>query len=135
MNGLFPPVALAQGWWQMWAEMQKNWLGLWQQGMAAGMSGMASLPGATGMSMAPWLAAGPLSGMMPQVDARITPLETKGSLAGTEDAARISLRMAMPGCMGPAEMLLVEAVVARVSAVEAPLLNEIAPDLLSAPEK
>ncbi|MDD5296892.1 MAG: hypothetical protein PHU46_08270 [Rhodocyclaceae bacterium] len=113
MNEMFSPLALMQGWWQMGAEMQKNWLGLWQQGMAAGLPAAAWMPGG-----------------LPKVEARITPLETRGALAGMDAAARVSLRMAMPGCLGPAEMLLVEAVVARAPASDAPMLKDIAPDLL-----
>ncbi len=139
MNEMFTPFGMMQACWQMGAEMQKNWLSLWQQGLSAGMSNRAGLsgqPGMSGLPLSPWmlanpLAANPLAGMMPKVDAHITPLETRGPLAGAKNAARLSLRVAMPGCLGPAEMLLVEAVVARSSAEQAPLLKDIAPGLLA----
>ena len=130
------PMALWQHYWEPWASWQqfvmRQWMSgmplLWQQGAASVPADLPAWPN-------PWAVSGleaftKLYGALPRVAAQITPLETTGPLAGAAEAARLSMRIAMPGCLGPAEMLLVEAVVARAPAAEAERLTQASRKLL-----
>lgn len=128
----FDPLPLMTGWWRMWGEAQMNWFSMWQKAVTGGMTGLPSWPGLAGKGLPypPANLAALMAGFMPQVNARITPLETKGPLSGAAEAARLSMRMSLPsGCLGPAEMMMVEAIIARAPA-DAPLLKDAADKLL-----
>ncbi len=113
MNPLFPMMQAMNQYWQFWGDMQRQWLGLWQQGLPSAAP-MAGLP-----DMAALWPQWPTAAWWPKVDAQITPVP---SSADGGEAARVSMRVSMPGCLGPAEMVLIEALVARAPADEAPKL-------------
>lgn len=151
------PLSLMQNYWRLWAEWQQsllnNWLtGFstpWQPGMEAGQEELPGWPGMLDASSLPavWaqmlgVVPGAIPGIfnpanladlgqfMPHVAARITPLETSGPLAGAAEAARLSMRLSLPGVMGPAETVVVEAVVARAPQSEADKLSQTSVHLL-----
>lgn len=122
MENLFNPQALngmpwaPAAYWQMLSNWQQAWLHLFMPGGRnadeGGLAGLMQIPG-WWASSENLLAA--LMPFMPRIEANITPLKTEGSLADANDAARITMRMTVPGLGGQAvgEVLLVDAVVAR----------------------
>ena len=111
MNPFLSMMQAMNPYWQFWGDMQRQWWSLWQQGLPSGMP-ITGLPD-MGAMWPQW----PTAAWWPQVDAQITPV---ASSADGSEAARVSMRVSMPGCLGPAEMLLIEALVARAPAADAP---------------
>lgn len=104
------PFALWQANLQMLSNIQQAWLHMFLSGKSA-MDGQ-------------WATPEPLMGafmpFMPKVEATITPLKKEGKLANVDDAARVTMRLTMPG-LGVAkasEILLVDAVVVRAAGGE-----------------
>jgi len=109
------PIALWQANLQMMSNLQQTWLQMVMPGKEA-MEG--------GLMKGPWSATQPiltaLMPFMPRIEATITPLKKEGGLAGADDASRVTMRLTMPGLGGQnsAEILLVDAVVARAAGGE-----------------
>lgn len=97
--GLMSLMPVWSGWLAWWSEWQRTWMGA-----------MGAWPGLNGVRPTLPLLWDP-GFLMPRVDARITPVVSD---AGNE-AARVSMTLRMPryGCLGPADLVAVEAFVAR----------------------
>lgn len=106
------PQAGAFGWpmmpalWPAWTGWMA-WVYQWQQ---AWTGALTAWPGLSGVRPTLPLLWDP-GFLMPRVDARITPVVSE---EGSE-AARVSMMMRMPryGCVGPADLVAVEAFIAR----------------------
>ena len=104
------PFALWQANLQMFSNLQQAWLHAFLSGKSA-MDGQWASP-------EPLMAA--FMPFMPKIEATITPLKKEGKLADADDAARVTMRLSMPGMGGPktSEILLVDAVVVRAAGSE-----------------
>lgn len=123
---VFDPAALMSPWglWRAGFEWMSAWQRLWLAAMSGQVPGGLPVP-----LMQPGALPGPFSSevlkaLLPQVDVQVERVPTEGALAGADEAARVSLRMRMPtpGFSGPAEWVMVEALVARVHGDEPPAL-------------
>lgn len=119
-EGSEPPVGLAawpamqalstmqaiQAFWPAWSGWM-DWMVQWQR---AWSGTWAAWPGLNGVRPTLPLLWDP-GFLMPRVDARITPVASE---EGSE-AARVSMMMRVPryGCLGPADLVAVEAFIAR----------------------
>lgn len=113
------PFALWQANWQMLNQWQQAWLHLCLPGAAGKLPGMpAGWPGPEAL-----LAA--LAPFLPKIEASVVPVEPEGRLAGADRAARLTLRMTLPGgpAFGQGEVLLVDAVVAHAAGRDAARLG------------
>lgn len=104
------PVVMWQANLQMLSNLQQAWLHMFMSGKN-GVNGQWATP-------EPFLAA--FMPFMPKIEATVTPLKAEGSLAGVDEASRVTMRLTMPGLSGQhaSEILLVDAVVARASGHE-----------------
>lgn len=90
-------------WWSPWVELMTRWQAAW-------LSALGAWPGVNGTRPTLPLLWDP-GLLMPRVDARITPVVSEQG----NEAARVSMLVRMPrfGCVGPADLVAVEAFVAR----------------------
>jgi hypothetical protein len=100
-------------WWNTWLAMAAEWQAQWLQAWLGGgllANARGPLPGlSAGRPTVPLLWDPGF--FLPRVDARVTPVATGNG----DDAARVSMMIRLPrfGCVGPADVLAVEAFVAR----------------------
>lgn len=90
-------------WWSGWLAWVSQWQGAWLKAFG----GLAGVSGSRPTLPMLWDPAF----LMPRVDARITPVVSDDG----NEAARVSMMMRLPrfGCLGPADLVAVEAFVAR----------------------
>lgn len=105
------PMLVWQEAWNNLARWQRLWLEAIQPGVMS-EEGHAAGGAPTPISI--------LAGMMPvlpRIEANIVPLPREGALAAADDAARLTMRLILPGLVGfgASEVLLVDAVVARAT--------------------
>lgn len=105
-QGGFPSWPAVPAPWSAWSGWMA-WVAQWQQ---AWMSVLGAWPGLNGVRPTLPLLWDP-GFLMPRVDARITPVTSDEG----REAARLSMMMRMPrfGCLGPADLVAVEAFIAR----------------------
>lgn len=105
------PFALWQANWQMLGQWQQAWLQLCLPGLGGKLPGV--LPDWPG----PEAVLAALAPFLPKIEASVVPIEPEGRLAGADRAARLSLRMTLPGApaFGLGEVLLVDAVIAHAT--------------------
>lgn len=90
-------------WWNGWLGWISQWQGAWFQALG-GLAGVSGARPTLPMLWDPGF-------LMPRIDARITPVVSEEG----NEAARVSMMMRLPrfGCVGPADLVAVEAFVAR----------------------
>lgn len=111
------PAAFWQSGWQMMNTWQQAWMNMYMPGSSCAKAADTGLPDWAGIWLSPAAFMAALMPYLPRIEANIIPLKREGALAGAEDAARIAMRIVMPGFagQGSSEVLLVDAVVARAA--------------------